>query len=144
MFENNVEGSAVFLSATCCYHFRSERVEAGFIRVELNMFVQCRSAEAIGIEVGVVEQIGDVDTSVLRHFQLRNEQTQIPVHLLPSRSIENHQGGNSGIYLYELLTLHLEVGLSVFGPLNFVVVAVLRCIKDRKARLALLRDGKVH
>lgn len=39
-----------------------------------------------------------------------------------------------------MLTLHLEVGLSVFGPLNFVVIAVLSRIEDRR-KLVLLRSA---
>ena len=143
VLQNDVKLCSVFLGTSGVYHSRGERIDDGLLGVEHYLLVESRAAQAVGVEVGLVEQVLDINAAVLGHAELRYEVAQIPIHLLPSRSVEGHNGGDSGIYFHELLALHLEVGLAVFGPFYLFVVAVL-CRIEQRCKSGLIRAVQIQ
>lgn len=55
LFHDFVQWVFLTIVSSCVHHFRSQWVYGAFVRIQLDMLVQCRAACAVGIEVDTVE-----------------------------------------------------------------------------------------
>ena len=136
-FHYLVEQRVVRLILSCASHSRLVRVEHGGRVVERHRLVEHRAAQAVGVEVHLVEEVFEVIAPSHVHVQSGDEEAQIPEELFPLLHLKLQDGSHAAVHLDKLLALHLEVRLAVFGEFNLLVEAVARRVDERCPRLRL-------
>ena len=119
LLDDPVERVFLLFLRTGVHHHGRVRVDRRLARVQNDRLVEARLAKSVCRKVHLVEEVSQ--SFALGDDKTGDEVPEIPHQLLPVHHRVGHDRRHARVHADELLALHLEVGLAVLRPVDFLV-----------------------